>query len=91
MVCSTSVVKLEDIYLDPGPACQISAPKRSVFGGFFGAQIAFPRLEDSGTECNEGKTGQKISICAMVKSRVFLGMGNLPPLIGNPGILIMGI
>ena len=23
-------------------------------------------------------------ICAMVKSRVFLGMGDLPPLIGNP-------
>ena len=26
--------------------------------------------------------------CAMIKSRVFLGMGDLPPLIGN---LIMGI
>ena len=29
------------------------------------------------------------SICAMVKSRVFLGMGDLPPL--NDGILIMGL
>ena len=29
-----------------------------------------------------------VVICAMVKSRVFLGMGDLPPLIG---ILIMGI
>ena len=24
------------------------------------------------------------AICAMVKSRVFLGMGNIQPLIGNP-------
>ena len=40
-----------------------------------------------------GESGDKdpfadFKICAMVKSRVFLGMGDLPPLIG---ILIMGI
>ena len=40
------------------------------------------------TEKNFLTGNWQMIICAMVKSRGFLGMGNLPPLIG---ILIMGI
>ena len=35
-------------YLDPPFGCQISAPKRSVFGGFFWGLKFQTRLEDSG-------------------------------------------